>query len=75
MPVNDYNLTVDCQTCGEEYSLARAKLGYRTCLECGDKVAKVQKTFKSKQVAPHYNKGCYMYLTPDMDLMSLNKKM
>ena len=72
--IDYYNLTADCLVCGEPYDLARAKLGYRTCLKCGDKAAKTQIFYKSRRVAPHYNKGGYMYLTPDMDLMSLNRK-
>ena len=64
----------ECIECGDEYSDARAQLGYDTCLECGDLVARIQVEFKCRCVAPHYNKGGYMYLTPEMDLMSLNKK-
>lgn len=74
MQVNYYNLTVRCSMCDEEYDLARAKLGYRVCLDCGEGIARANAIQKSKQVAQHYNKGNYMYVTPDMDLMSLNKK-
>jgi hypothetical protein len=74
MPINYYNLTVECQLCGEEYDLARARLGYSICLSCGEKAARTQAIYKSRCVAQHYNKGCYMYLTPDMNLQSLNKK-
>ena len=74
MPVNYYNLTAECQLCGEEYDLARARLGYTICLDCGEKAAREQIVGKSRCVAQHYNKGGYMYLTPGMDLQSLNKK-
>ena len=74
MLVDYYNLTAKCRMCGEDYDLARAKLGYSVCLDCGDKIARAQTTLKAKQVAQHYNKGGYMYLTPNMDLMSLNRK-
>jgi hypothetical protein len=45
-----------CKVCGDEFSLARAKLGYRTCLEH----AEPQKTFT---VAPAYNKGAYQLIS------------
>jgi transcription initiation factor TFIIIB Brf1 subunit/transcription initiation factor TFIIB len=64
----------ECIECGEEYSDKRVELGYKVCLKCGDVIADVQATFKAKQIAPHYNKGGYQYLTPGMDLMSLNRK-
>lgn len=71
----DYrNLTRNCDICDEPYSLARARLGYNVCLDCGEDIAKAQIIQKTKRVAQHYNKGGYMYLTPDMDLMSLNRK-
>lgn len=32
-----------CLSCGESYSAERAKLGYRVCLACGEKNAKLVK--------------------------------
>lgn len=64
----------ECIECGSDYPDERARLGYDTCLKCGDLIARVQKAFKAQQVAPHFNKGGYQYLTPGMDLMSLNRK-
>lgn len=32
-----------CIKCGEFYSDARHKLGYRTCLQCGEQAAKQRK--------------------------------
>ena len=64
----------ECIRCGEEYPEARSQLGYKTCLTCGDRVARTQAAFKARCIAPHYNKGGYQYLTPGMDLMSLNRK-
>lgn len=52
-----------CQKCGEEFSLSRAKLGYKTCLECGEEEAQRETKRKSKCVAPAYNKGAYQYVT------------
>lgn len=64
----------DCIKCGDDYPDERAELGYDLCLKCGEALARLQIIYKSRCVAQHYNKGGYMYLTPGMDLMSLNKK-
>lgn len=45
-----------CKVCGEQFNPARAKLGYRTCLEHPEP----QITFT---VAPAYNKGAYQLIT------------
>jgi hypothetical protein len=45
-----------CKVCGEDFSPARAKLGYTTCL----KHAEPPKVFT---VAPAYNKGAYQLIT------------
>jgi ribosomal protein L37AE/L43A len=48
-----------CRKCREEiYPTERAKLGYDTCLNCGDKR-------KQYTIAPAYNKGSYQLITPD----------
>lgn len=52
-----------CDECGEEFSDKRGKLGYTTCLECGDKEANKEKNRKKKCIAPAYNKGAYQYIT------------
>ena len=51
-----------CVECWEEYSPERRELGYRTCLECGDVNARVEKARKAKCSAPAYNKGAYQYV-------------
>lgn len=33
--------TADCTSCGESYPIERARLGYRTCLACGEQNAKL----------------------------------
>mgnify|MGYP003656691136 FL=1 len=58
---------VNCKSCGEEYSMKRAKLGYHLCLECGDERANRIANFRSKCSAPAYNKGAYQ---PIMDVDS-----
>jgi len=45
-----------CSVCGEEFSEARARLGYTTCLQHGAR----QKQFT---VAPAFNKGAYQLIT------------
>ena len=53
----------ECYKCGDSYSLKRQKLGYETCLACGDASAKLESSRKRKCFAPAYNKGAYMYVT------------
>jgi ribosomal protein L37AE/L43A len=40
----------DCTLCGDEYPQARHDLGYRTCLVCGEKVAKQEAAAKQLAV-------------------------
>ena len=40
-----------CIECGEEYNPKRAELGYRTCLDCGGKIADM-KLYDAADVAP-----------------------
>ena len=39
----------ECVECGEEYHPRRLELGYRTCLECGDRSAR--RTIRSRTAA------------------------
>lgn len=64
-----------CIECDEEYPKKRYELGYLTCLECGNNQATKEIKRKSKQVAPHYSKGAYQYITPGMDLSNLGRKL
>ncbi len=52
-----------CIECEGEFALARKRLGYDTCLECGEVAANKERERRSKCVAPAYNKGAYMYVT------------
>lgn len=51
-----------CNTCGEEYPRKRRELGYKTCINCGDKLARKEAIRKSKCVAPLFNKGAYQFI-------------
>lgn len=63
-----------CIICEESFSGKRAELGYKICLDCGEILAKKEKQYKSKCTAPAYNKGAYMYVTPNSDPRSLGRK-
>ena len=41
----------------------RSKLGYVTCLDCGESIAKERAEKRKKQVAPTYNKGAYQVIS------------
>jgi tRNA A37 threonylcarbamoyladenosine dehydratase len=55
--------------CGEEYDLARLKIGYAVCLDCGDEIAKD----KVYTIAP-LNKSNYICITDMAMLKQLNPK-
>lgn len=52
-----------CIKCQEEFSIKRKRLGYSTCLSCGDVAAKKIIKHRSKCTAPAFNKGAYMYVS------------
>jgi len=54
--------TAICRFCGEDYSVRRYKLGYISCLDCGEQQAEAEKAFKAKCTAPAFNKGAYTYV-------------
>ena len=58
-----------CMQCGEHYTLARMKLGYAFCLDCGDEIAKLRRF----TVAP-LNKSNYVCITDITMLKQLNPK-
>jgi hypothetical protein len=59
-----------CVSCyGERVPPARAKLGYKTCLTCGEKESKQVK----RTIAPMH-KSNYMLITNHDDLKGLNNK-
>jgi ribosomal protein L37AE/L43A len=61
--------TPRCMQCGEQYPLARMKLGYAFCLDCGDEIAKSRKF----TVVPMH-KSNYVCITDRTDLLGINNK-
>jgi hypothetical protein len=51
--------------CGNEFSEARARLGFDYCLECGKKEAAAEIARRAQMIAPISYKSGYTYLGPD----------
>ena len=51
-----------CIKCSNKFNQKRAKLGYKTCLGCGDMAASREILRKCRSVAPAFNKGAYTYV-------------
>ena len=51
--------------CGNEFSEARAHLGFDCCLECGKKEAAAEIARRAFMIAPLSHKSGYTYLGPD----------
>jgi hypothetical protein len=51
--------------CGNDYSEARARLGFDCCLECGKKEAAAEIARRAQMIAPISHKSGYTYLGPD----------
>ena len=63
---------MDCIKCRiEEVESARAALGYKICLTCGEAAAKAESERKKGRVAIAYDKGAYQYITDDYNLSDL----
>ena len=62
-----------CHFCGDKYNKKRQDLGYRSCLECGQKHAQKEKNFKAKCTAPAYNKGAYQYVSTKAQVVGIFK--
>ncbi len=58
--------------CGNKIPPARAELGYRSCLICGEGSAKMIAQARKKQIGITYNKGGYQYITKN-DLKTLGR--
>jgi ribosomal protein L37AE/L43A len=58
-----------CVVCGGFIPHARYKLGYKTCLQCGEAAAREKK----HTIAP-INKSNYMYISDLSQLKQLNPK-
>lgn len=61
----------DCTLCGDDIPPARYKLGYRTCMMCGEEAARAIRA--AWCVAP-LHKSNYMLITDRRDLAGLNNK-
>ena len=51
--------------CGNEFSEARARLGFDYCLECGEKEAAAEIARRGRMIAPISHKSGYTYLGSD----------
>jgi ribosomal protein L37AE/L43A len=58
-----------CLQCGDEFDVARYKLGLRTCMVCGDKLA-----HKVRRCIVPMHKSNYVMLTDMNDLKGINNK-
>ena len=58
-----------CNKCGDDYPDARHNLGYRTCLSCGDAVART-----IRHLSAPLNKSNYVVISDLNDLKQLNPK-
>ena len=53
------NTCITCITCGSAFAERRAALGYKTCLNCGDKQAREVKRSNRTASLVDYNKTFY----------------
>jgi hypothetical protein len=51
--------------CGNEFSEARARLGFDSCLECGSAQAAAETARRARMIAPISHKSGYTYLGSD----------
>jgi hypothetical protein len=51
--------------CGNEFSGARARLGFDCCLECGGRQAAAETARRARMIAPVSHKSGYTYLGSD----------
>jgi len=58
-----------CIKCGDHVLHARYRLGYTTCLKCGEAIAK-----ETKHTIAPMHKSNYMVITNRADLQGLNNK-
>jgi ribosomal protein L37AE/L43A len=58
-----------CIKCGDHVLHARYRLGYTTCLKCGEAIAK-----ETKHTIAPMHKSNYMVITNREDLKGLNNK-
>ena len=63
-------MSYQCVRCGDDVDERRYKLGYHTCLFCGEEEARNYK----HTVAIPYNKGAYQYISNSEELKMTNPK-
>jgi len=63
-----------CVKCSNSFSNARAELGHRTCMDCGEAAAVDEAQRRKKCIAPAYNKGAYQYMGSASDARDAGKK-
>lgn len=67
--MNDGQTQVLCRECYDPYPVARYRLGYSVCLDCGDAQAR-----EMKWCSAPINKSNYMLITNRAELAQLNPK-
>lgn len=63
--------TTICFSCGDPFPSARAALGYRFCLSCGEQAAKEER--KSWCVVQEYGKGGYVFVPASAAFQTLRQ--
>ena len=66
---NEDDHTPDCMVCGEDFSVDRWRIGYKTCMPCGEAASKTV-----KRCVVNMNKAAYMMVTDPEILKQLNPK-
>ena len=60
-----------CRSCGDDIPPARARLGYKLCLFCGEEAAQAERG--GWTVIQEYGKGAYQFVTPRAVLRTLRE--
>lgn len=63
-----------CVECRGYVHSQRYRLGYKTCLQCGEMAAREEKRRKASMVQIPYSKGAYQYIHNPADLIGTNPK-
>ena len=63
----------ECTECGDYVAILRWRLGYKTCLACGEAQARVELTRKATMCIP-INKSTPTYISDPSLLKQLNPK-
>lgn len=60
-----------CRNCGDDFPRARAQLGYKVCLFCGEEAARAERNRWT--VVQEYGKGNYMFVPAKAALRTLRE--